>query len=249
MKKILFFSILFGCLLVAHYKWPFEMVYLQQAQVKINERKEDVELGARDVIANNQSKAISTSESVIKLQEPQKTLSWAEKLNQCLGPDSIFQNSSENLNQMADLYEKIHSSFGNPKEDSLVLEETILKWTDGEPRTLRWEPSKEYKGMGDLFWYAKDKEGISESLELPEDLETPVSVEDYDRLIREGQMLNQIQSRFLKYDGGLDVGLMLNNNELSGISLEYNQKEIHCQEKADKSVDCECLSSPESRKE
>jgi hypothetical protein len=228
------------------------MVYSQNNQVKVNNDNEDTELGISNSKLEKPVQETAKDSQLVKTEEAPKSIPWAEKLNQCLGSDSIFQNSSNSLHHMADVFEKIRGSYGEPQEDTLVLEETVIKWRDGENRTLRWEPSKEFQGMGDLFWYGKDveKEGAAaEPLDLPDDIETPVSVEDYDRLVREGQMLNQTQSRFLKYDGGLDVGLMIRNNEVSGISLEFNQKEVHCQEKADKSVDCECLSKTDSIKE
>lgn len=237
---------------MAYYKWPFELVYSHNSQVKVNTDKEDTELGITNSKQDKSTHVVTDDVPIVKTEESPKPIPWTEKLNQCLGSDSIFQNSSSSLHHMADVFERIRGSYGEPQEDTLVLEETVIKWRDGENRTLRWEPSKEFQGMGDLFWYGKDveKEGAAaEPLDLPDDIETPVSVEDYDRLVREGQMLNQTQSRFLKYDGGLDVGLMIKNNEVSGISLEFKQKEVHCQEKDDKSVDCECLSKTDSIKE
>jgi hypothetical protein len=244
MKKALLFAILLGGLLVAYYKWPFEMAHRQGTLTQKSNQQVESEFGGSELRPMKVVPEVR-SESETKPEESVKTLPWTEKLNQCLGTDANFQVSSESTLQMADLYEKIRNVFGEPKEDSLILEETVVKWIDGEDRTFRWEPNKDFTGMGDLFWYSKDQEGLPEPLDLPEDLETPVSVEDYDRLVREGQMKNQTQSRFLKYDGGMDVGLMINNNEISGISLEYKQKEIHCQEKADRTVDCECLSGQE----
>jgi hypothetical protein len=246
MKMFFYFWIIFGLLILVYLGFSFSKVQTQQSQLNVASTAESpVVVISGESKNKNQVEGIN-SELAIEGAGRDNPKLWTEKLSECMGADFFAQSTFENINQITDLYDKIHSTFGEPKEDSLILEETVLKWTGGESRMLRWEPNKDNHTTGDLFWYKKDLEGNPEPLDLPDHLDSPVSVEDYDRLVHTGQMVSQSQSRFLKYDTGLNVGLMTNNSLVSGISMDFNQKEIHCEEKIDKSVDCECLSSANS---